>query len=435
MSNQKIFCNVPWTNTHIYWDGSFGMCCNEKEKPYPTEHTFDLKNLTISQWFNSGPMRQTRTQILSDTKLSQCRACYREETFNYESKRIRENFKSVIFTEQAFDRSYQQSPMFETFEASREHGITDRLPIDWHIDLGNECNLACKMCEPRASSVISQKYVKWGLIPQSSNANWTQDEISWENFKRSILEVPNINRLHFMGGEPLLNKRFPELLQFLLDNNLRSISVSFVTNGTIINDTVIQLLTQFRSCDIEVSIESISENNDYIRQGTNTSIVLNNILYLKSLQTETFRIVLRPAPQLFSVNNYDKYIRWAWKHKIPIQGIPVMHPDYLQISVLPKQIRQQLKSNFVNLASELAASKQSLTMLSVGRNSSNIEQLLIRECNSIIEMLDSDEPANVNSLRKELCEWMIRWDKEYSFDARQIFPEYLEFFNDIQYKI
>lgn len=33
MANQKIFCSTPWTKLHIYWDGSYGVCCQEYTKP------------------------------------------------------------------------------------------------------------------------------------------------------------------------------------------------------------------------------------------------------------------------------------------------------------------------------------------------------------------------------------------------------------------
>lgn len=411
------------------------MCCSEKDKPYTDTQTYNLKNLTVGQWYNSAPMQSVRHQIHSDQQLPQCRGCYREEAHGYESRRIRENFKSVIFTEQSFERSYQQSPMHSAFEHSVSNGTTDRLPIDWHVDLGNECNLACKMCEPRASSTISQKYVKWGLIKETANANWTQDEASWENFKTSVQSVPNINRIHFMGGEPLLNKRFPELLKFFLEIGMQSTSISFVTNGTIIKPDVIELLKQFRSCDIEVSLESIHHNNHYIRQMSSTDRVIANILQLKAMQTDTFKIVLRSVPQLLNVNNYDQYLTWAWNNQLPVQGIPLIHPDYLQISVLPKALRQQFKTQYVKLINELESHKSNISTLAVGRNVGNLEQMLIRECNSVISMLDADEPANVTELRQQLCEWMTRWDKEYDYDAREFYPEYAEFFKSIGYNV
>ena len=152
MPIKKIFCSVPWTNTHIYWDGSYGTCCSENCQPHNDRTNYNLSNMQVIEWFNSLPMQTVRQQIKSNAPLDLCKDCYVEESYGHESRRIKENLKTVIFTEQAFERSYQQSPYVKDFA----NNVTDRLPIDWHVDLGNECNLACKMCEPVASSKISK---------------------------------------------------------------------------------------------------------------------------------------------------------------------------------------------------------------------------------------------------------------------------------------
>ena len=434
MPDQKIFCNVPWTNTHIYWDGSFGMCCSEKRKPHNDSAKYNIKNYTVIQWYNNDHMKTARQLMHGKDKLVNCAGCYHEESHQYESRRIKENFKSVIFTEQAFERSYQQSPMYDSFEYSKETGSTKRTPIDWHVDLGNECNLACKMCNPRASSKISALFTKWHIIESSENSNWTKDPVSWENFKTSILETPNLNRLHFMGGEPLLSKRFPELLDFLLDNNRHDISISFVSNGTIVDRNLVAKLQHFRSCDIEISLESVHKNNHYIRQGSDTNQVMQNIEWLISQQSDTFHIVLRSVPQLLNVNNYDEYLRWAWEKQLSVQGIPLIDPAYLQIMVLPKALRQTLIPQYQRLQDEMS-SNIPLQTLTTGRNVSNLAQAIHRECSAIISMLSAPEPDNVEELRTELIQWLTRWDREFDLNALDFYPEFAEFFKAYGYKI
>ena len=426
MANKDIFCNVPWTNLHVYWDGSFGACCSERHAPHTEPAKYNLRSMSISEWYTSQPMQHMRDQIKSNNPLTQCAGCYREENIGYESRRIKENFKTVIFTKQAFDRSYAQSPMpYDT--------VTTRLPIDWHIDLGNECNLACKMCNPRASSKISSIFTKWNLIDKSANSNWTQDPLAWQNFLDSIMMVPDLNRLHFMGGEPLLNKRFIELLDFLLANKRQNISISFVTNGTLVNQALIDKLVQFRSCDIEFSLESIGNNNHYIRQGVDTSVVLGNIQKVIAQQTDQLHVVLRTVPQLLSINTYDQYIAWAWETKLPIQGIPLIRPAYLQISVLPKPLRQRFVKRFEAVKNSIPPN--SVTGLSTGRNVGALDTLLRRECDAMIAMLSAPEPDNVAELRDELAQWLMRWDREFKLNAHDYYPEYSEFFDEIQYTV
>jgi len=437
MADKKIFCNVPWTNTHIYWDGSFGMCCAETSKIYPASQSaeYNIHSMTVDEWTNSEPIRIIRRRIQQSAPIAQCSDCYRSEAHGYESRRVKENFKTVIFTEQAFDKSFKQSPFSKSFDNSLISGQTDRQPIDWHVDLGNECNLACKMCNPTASSLISQKFVKWKLIDESANANWTRNPSAWANFTSSILAVPNLNRLHFMGGEPLLNKRFGELLDFLIDNNRQNISISFVSNGTIIDKKILAKLKQFRSCDIEISLESIHDNNHYIRQGSVTSTVIENIQYLMTLQTDTFHIILRSVPQLLNINNYNEYIRWAWENKLPIQGIPLTGPAYLQICVLPIGLRHSIIPRYEALALDLEKYQPAMTSIATGRNVNDIEIQLLRECRAMISMLAAPEPTNVEALRRELISWLIKWDTEFNLNAVDYYLEYQEFLSEYGYHI
>jgi hypothetical protein len=286
------------------------------------------------------------------------------------------------------------------------------------------------MCNPEASSRISSLYKKWNLIDESANRNWTSDPEAWANFKQSILNTPNLNRIHFMGGEPLLNKRFPELIGYLIAQGRTDISISFVTNGTILNLELVEQLKRFRSCDIEVSLESIHPNNNYIRQGSNTLMVIDNIKQL--ISAGGIRVVLRSVPQLLNVNNYDQYILWAWTNQLSIQGIPLIEPEYLKISVLPKMLRQSMIKRYEQ-AKEIIGTNH-IVELSTGRGGSLQDQLR-RECDSVIAMLSGPEPDNVEELRVELVKQLMRWDQEFEFDALDFYPEYYGFLTAYGYQV
>lgn len=428
MPNQKIFCNVPWTNLHIYWDGSFGACCSEEGKPYSIG-SYNLKELTVKKWFNSEPMQSLRQNIVKDKKLSICGNCYAEENIGHESRRIKENFKSGIFTELAFDESFVQSPMHNVF---LQHDTTI-VPIDWHIDLGNECNLACKMCFPNTSSKIAVQYKKWNLLPQGQNIfnSWTDDEDSFKNFLTSIKETPNLNRVHFMGGEPLLNKKFTDILDalFLYTPN---VSISFVTNGTIYNSEIIKKLKRFSSCDIEISLESFDRTNNYIRQGSEVELIKNNLEYFLSHSSKNFNIILRSVPQLLNINSYHNYLRNCLDKGIPVQSIPLKSPKYLQVSVLPKNIRDIILIEYEKLELELKQTQtKEINWISTGRDKSRIVTSLLRETKAMIALLKQENKDE--NLCYELVHWLKKWDQVYKFNALEYYPIYADFFKQYGY--
>jgi hypothetical protein len=53
--------------------------------------------------------------------------------------------------------------------------------------------------------------------------------------------------------------------------------LSFVTNGTVYKPGLMTKLQHFKRVGIEISIETVDEHNAYQRQGTDTTVVLDNI--------------------------------------------------------------------------------------------------------------------------------------------------------------
>ena len=416
---------MPWFNMHLYWNGQYGMCCAESHPP--ADRTYNLKFHSITDWYNSKPMADFRQRMLGDQPLSECSICYKEESHGHESRRIKENFKVGIFTEQAFDRSYQESEWNEHFTAQ-----TTQQPRDWHVDFGNECNLACKMCHPRASSKIAQQHVKWGIL-ETTPTNWTTDPVQWQQFIDSIDSTKTIHRIHVMGGEPMINKRYVEFVQYLVDQGRTDISMSFVSNGTLINHDLVRLLKKFKEVNIEISLESINDNNHYIRQGSNTSQVIDSVRWLG--MNTFFQVVMRSVPQLLSVNNYDQYIQWAFDRKLSIQSIPLQYPAYMAINVLPWNIRAGLVEQYVRVKEYIESKTDGIKTIATGRDTSRLGSQLMRECDMIISQLQAPAPSNVQALRTTLVEWLMRWDKIYDLDAREYYPEYTTFLEQYGYRI
>jgi len=432
MPNKDIFCAVPWHNSHLYWDGTYGACCSEKIRPQGSEK--NLSDTTLQEWYNSKSMRDFRLRILGNDKLPECNGCYTEEKHGHESRRIRENFKVAIFTKQAFDKSFQQSPWYEKFEKSSQTGTVDRLPIDLHLDFGNECNLACKMCFPAASSRIAQQYTKWNIVVDKK-LNWTNSDLLYRKFLENIQSIPKLHRIHIMGGEPLINKRFHTFVDWLIDNNYQDLSLSFVSNGTSVSSELIEKLKFFKSVDIEISLESIYSNNHYIRQGSETKQVLDNLDFLSKHRTNSLNIVLRSVPQLLNVNNYYEYILFAYKHKLSIQSIPLIDPEYLAVKVLPIDIRRLLITKYLEVKDQILNQAPKIETISTGRDISRLEYQLGQECDTVIALLNQPEPENVDKLRQDLIFWLMRWDRVFKLNALEFYPEYETFLKEYGYRI
>jgi sulfatase maturation enzyme AslB (radical SAM superfamily) len=328
----------------------------------------------------------------------------------------------VIFTRGAFHSSFKQSPGYDHFELSQQQdGVTDTLPIDLHVDLGNYCNLACKMCWSGASTRIASQYVRWGHEDhgQYLGNDWTKDSIVWHRVLNELLTTPKLKNIHFMGGETLLTSRFEEFVDFMIQHERFDLCFSFVTNGTVFKEPLINKLKKFSRVGIEISIESTTEHNDYVRQGTNTKAVLDNIKkYQQHCDESSVTITLRPAISALTVGYYYTLLEYCLEQKFLIKSLLVTTPNYLNINVLPKEIKNQYKENYQKILDKIPGSDTDQDY-----NESDMNNYLQSIKLQAQQMLTALDQSSTESLLGELVAMCRRWDNEFGFNAVNLYPE------------
>jgi sulfatase maturation enzyme AslB (radical SAM superfamily) len=311
-------------------------------------------------------------------------------------------------------------------------GVTNTMPIDLHIDLGNHCNLACKMCWSGASTKIASQYVNWGYQEhqQYLGNDWTKDPQVWGKFLDEIIAIPKLKNLHLMGGETLLSPRFEQLVNYMIAHKRFDVGFSFVTNGTVYKPELIAKLKQFARVGIEISIETATEHNDYVRQGSKVSDVLANILKYKQLCNSTnMSVTVRPAISLLTVGYYHTLLQFCLDNNLLIKSLVVTDPQYLQCKCLPGEIRQQYTLPYLALLDELAD-------VDVGSDFNesvveNIRKSIKLQVHQVLVLLDA-KPTEPETMADTVA-WCQRWDKEYGFNARLLYPELTKVFDQYGY--
>jgi len=429
VANSSIFCNTPWYELHIYWDGSLGICCQESHKLY-NNNSYNIATTTIANWFNSEPVKHFRQDILGDNPVSACSKCYQEESVGGNSRRFKSNQKSVIFR-QAFHDSFEQSPGRKHFDLS---GITRTHPIDIHIDLGNYCNLACKMCNPQASSTIAAQQVRWGIESsrQYLGTDWTQDNDVWNSFLQQLLDTSGLNNIHFMGGETLLTKRFEDFVDHMIAHDRLDLCFSFVTNGTVFRPELLNKLQRFRRVGIEVSIETVDSRNAYQRQGTDTELVLANLdRYLALCNGSNITLTVRPAVSALTIGSFPDLLQLCLDRNLLVKSLLVTKPDFLSAVILPKLVKDQYLERYQFLIDQLPR-----TQIPIDYNASdphNTSSIVKEQAHMCMNILSQPEPNNVGELRQLMVEHCRKWDQVYGYNARALYPELTEIWNQHGY--
>lgn len=429
-ANPNIFCSTPWYELHIYWDGGLGVCCQEEHRLYSADQNsqYNIASMTIAEWISSEPVVAMRQEIIGDKKLSACRRCYVDEQHGSSSRRHRSNQKSVIFTKENFSESFEQSPGYNKFGGI----VPVDLPIDLHIDLGNYCNLACKMCNAEASSTIAVQEVRWGRQEsrQYVGTDWTRDTAVWNRAVSEIAAIPNLSNIHFMGGETLITTRFEQFVDAMLAAGRTDVGISFVTNGTQFNTDLLDKLTRFKRVGIEVSIETLTDHNAYQRQGTDTDQVLRHIdRYCNEYANgSTCTVTLRPAVSALTIGTYWTLLEYALKNKLLVQGQIAFTPAFLHPAVLPNSVREQYLSRYHELTDQyqLAGTGQDYNESDPNQYRRSVQVQIER----VINLLQAPQHPD---LLGEMMAHCGQWDAVYHLNARELYPELAQEFDRYGY--
>lgn len=436
--NKDIFCNSPWFELQIYWDGSYGFCCAEDHKIYDSTDAakYNVKNMSIQEWMNSKPMKDVRKSMLGDSELSICARCQITQEKSGTSRRHQCNQKSAIFTKNHFLESFNQSPHKNIFLDSIFDDKLHLQPLDLHIDLGNYCNLACKMCGPLASSRIATHYNNWGIkkspkednFDGASTNDWTRDQSTFNRIVREIASFKNLQNIHFMGGETIIQKGFVRFLDRLIEAGRHDVGISFVTNGTVYNKEAIEKLQKFSGrVNIEISIETTTQHNSYIRQGTDTGQVLTHIKkYQEICDSNNWDITIRPALSSLSVGYYNTLLKYCLDQKLLIKSMIVEYPNYLKVCHLPDNVKQKYIKKYQEFAvtNNLQVEQVSKIMDFNESDKHNFKKLIALEVDKVLNMLKENQTSESEFMLEQMSVWCKKWDKVFQYDPKKLYPEF-----------
>lgn len=123
-------------------------------------------------------------------------------------------------------------------------------PLRVTFELTYKCNMDCNFCY-----LTNQKEAASGYIP-------LQDELSYSELVKIINQLPRFTLITFTGGEPFLRKDILDILRFSTKRH----KCTIITNGTLLNEEIIQELVMLKLPLIGISIDGIEKVHDEIRK-------------------------------------------------------------------------------------------------------------------------------------------------------------------------
>lgn len=339
MSLKKHFCSSPWFHMYVQNDGAMNYCrwsINQNQFA-------NIQSKSIKLFFQED-LSTIRSRLLKGEQVETCAECYQMEQYHKVSGRQKQLFKVGIDTDN-FEKTLLSTPWKSVFKQSIDsNGVTDQLPQDWQIDLGNHCNSACMFCHPNSSSRLAVEFKRLGYIKELPKKNWSTDEKTLDSFVNFLSNSKRLSYLHFIGGETLITPGFKKILEKLISTGLnKQITIGITTNLTVWQEDMYELLQQF-DLHIGLSIECLHPVNEYVRYGSIYKETLELLdKWIKKSKLHNWTVGIRTTPTLLSILHLDTVYDYCLENKIFVESCNFLNePKFLRASVLPPLYRQQV---------------------------------------------------------------------------------------------
>jgi len=281
------FCGAKWYNATTWLGSGTTASCH-----HPPAHKIPLEEIkeNYTAIHNTKHKKEMRRMMQNGERPRECEYCWKMEDMGKNAVSDR-TFKTIIYTDeqlqQAYEADYKENTNLKTFE----------------IAFDRVCNLACSYCNASFSTTWAkdiknngpyENLVSDGAGAFRQNGDWAQpykdDEDNpyiqafWKWWDNGLSE--SLEELRITGGEPLMSGNTWKLFDWFeaQDSDMR-----FAINSNLIakKDIVDKLITKaqnIKNFHIYTSCEAVGEQAEYIRDGLDYKLWLNNV---KRIITET----------------------------------------------------------------------------------------------------------------------------------------------------
>jgi len=301
------FCPAPWVGLYYHSNAASPCCTMATLQMSPMEYN-------ESKWLAS-----LKQEFLEGKQPERCNSCWIKEKQGLKS--IRNHFvKKFPFNDALLAQTTKHLELRES----------------------NLCNFACRMCNPTDSVKIEREIEDYPELSQfyTPNKNSNMTDENW----RQVLDVSlGLKSLYLTGGEPMLMKRYYDLLDHLIEHGRNEdIDLRIYTNCSVYNPVFIDKLNQFKNVTLKLSIDAVGKTAEYQRHGTQWETVRANIFKFLELpvslgihSTITAYSILNTASLadfFVEVKNYKNLNATLTKFNAHVARIPV-GLDYANLSI------------------------------------------------------------------------------------------------------
>ena len=324
-------------------NASIDVFKNNKNKPYRLDSD-KLKDI-----WNSKTRQEIKESLEKGIRHENCRLCWDAEDSGVTSIRqvLNERFQDL-------------SPIKEQ----------PRIVI---MKPGNQCNLGCRTCNVEATNQLYEIDYELNQRPSSlykehdKHRNISNKKISYEDYVKTFDSQRNsFNKdnnvwqtldewsggiVHYalFGGEPFVMKPLFDLLD---RSNIKGHTLSqdlyVSTNATVWSKKYIDIIKNFKSASIGLSVDAIGKQFEYMRYPANWEKIKENILKFVELREQNKNISLKISATCnpFNVYHLDELYDFFKDLKILVDIHLIQIPEHYDIRIFPQAVKDEISIKY-----------------------------------------------------------------------------------------
>jgi len=429
MSLEQTFCSSPWIHMKIASNGQMKFCRWSSVTGRVTQDSPVIGDIHPLTFFQKN-MSSTRQAMLDGQSLPECNDCDVMEKYGKVSGRQKQLLKTGI-TVKDFAKSCASSPFVSEFEKSLQQGQTDLVPLDWQIDLGNHCNSACVMCAPASSSRLASEFYRIGLIDKLPVLNWTEDSSRVDLLIDLLCKTSGLAYLHFVGGETLITPGFKKILRALMKHDFRqNITVGLTTNLTVWDAEINQMLCEFKQIHLGMSIDSMTQVNDYVRYPSDIqSVTALMNRWIELSRAQNWIPTIRTTPTALTAGELLDIYKFASTNQVGVESCNFLdEPQILRMSVLPLNIRKKISDQIKHWLQDQKIDAKAVINI---RDPNHVQQSILQDAVSYVNYLENS--PDETHLLPAMVQYLKKLDQSRGNCVLNYLPEYEEIFRSAGY--
>ena len=398
--SKSNFCIRPFNSAWINAKGDVNVCClvDPLKSKHPNTKQDSIKEIDLESWWKSDYLKYLRQSFLRNEKPKECSECWNKEGTGLTSLRERSNIEHNAIFKNKYERNLKLIGK-------------DNLafPEDVQMNITNLCNLKCQMCSGDNSSKLLIENNALGY-EELNQKDYDLKDIDYEKILNLVKH--DLKLLKILGGEPFFNPRVIKFLELLVENGkAKDIKLHITTNGTICNDKILSLLKKFKDLRIVFSVDGWGKCNEYMRFPSSWEVISNNIKTFKNNLVNAY-IMINCVVQNLNVLYVDQLLKFANQNEIFIKLDMVLEPDWLHLSILPKNVLSMAHKKLSSIKDEDLLHtdnvKEIINLLGQHINNYKLDEDKYKNFVDMINKRDNYRKVHIKDYMPELAEEILK---------------------------